>query len=341
MRPERIANTIATMFAQRTTLYIVGPPGVGKTTLPKQVAKRAGIGCITRHVPSMLPEHFGLIMPSADRTTLDFIVDANLPTVEAVKSERLPEQGIYILDELPQGDPTLQKLVANLIQERSIYGHKIAPGWMFVATGNRQSDKAGANRILSHLQDRMTEVELTVSVEDWVAWADAAGIHGDIVEFLQFKPDLLSAFDPAKQVCPSPRGWSEKVNALLKAGIPDDDLHELAAGAVGSGASAEFLAYRDMKGKLPTIEQLLKEPTKTPLEDRPDVEFAVLNMCAARLIDGDDMRRQAELPKLWQVVDRLSPDLTAQFWKAVARRWSGVMRHDLYRQWAEKFAKLG
>jgi MoxR-like ATPase len=83
-----------------------------------------------------------------------------------------PEHGIFLIDELAQADTAAQKILRNLIQEREIHGKKLKEGWSIVTTGNRTVDRAGANRLLSHLSNVLTRVELEVSLDDWTAWGD-------------------------------------------------------------------------------------------------------------------------------------------------------------------------
>ena len=53
MKPTLIARTLNALLdaGNLRALYISGPPGTAKTSIPEQVAAQRGIGCIKSHVP--------------------------------------------------------------------------------------------------------------------------------------------------------------------------------------------------------------------------------------------------------------------------------------------------
>src|SRR5690606_30792524 len=155
--------------ASRRPLMIESSPGLGKTQIVAQAANELGIGFMTIHAPLLQPEDYGMpVIHGAKKDQLKFVVSSDKFPLEG---SDCAEQGIFLIDELSQADNSAQKILANLIQEREIHGQKLKDGWTIVATGNRQADRAGANRILGHLSNRMTRVELEASLDDWTQWA--------------------------------------------------------------------------------------------------------------------------------------------------------------------------
>ena len=86
----------------------------------------------------------------------------------------------------------MQKVLANICQARNLHGKALKKGWMVVSTGNRQSDRAGANRVLSHLRNRETVYELETHLDDWTSWAIDHGVKPVVISFIRnkyvFKP---------------------------------------------------------------------------------------------------------------------------------------------------------
>ncbi len=272
MRPSQLLLTVSALFTRgfKRTVYIVGAPGGGKTEITAQAAAQiegAGFMCI--HAPLLQPEDYGMPVFSADKTKLSFIVSVDkFPLV----GSPCPDRGIFLIDELPQADAAAQKILANLIQAREIHGHKIKPGWMIVATGNRVTDRSGASRLLSHLKNRVTEIELEISTEDWVNWALENNVAPEVINFIQMRPELLNSFDAQNEINATPRAWVEGVSAAI--GAPNE--FELYKGAVGEGAAATFTGYLRICRDLVHPDVIIMNPTGVPCPgpEKPEVLFA-------------------------------------------------------------------
>ena len=78
----------------------------------------------------------------------------------------------------------IQKVLANICQARNLHGVPLADGWMVASTGNRQSDRAGANRVLSHLRNRETVVEFETHLDDWCSWAIDHNVKPEVISFI-------------------------------------------------------------------------------------------------------------------------------------------------------------
>jgi hypothetical protein len=110
------------------------------------------------------------------------------------------------------------------------------------------------------LANRFTHYDIEPHLEDWVAWAHAAGIDERVIAFLRFRPELLFEFDPARNpvAFPSPRSWEYAHRALTKfRDLPQLMLDALKA-CVGEAAGVEFKAFMDHMGELPDIEGILE-----------------------------------------------------------------------------------
>lgn len=284
MRPTTLASTIRSYGKRpnKRAIYVSGPPGTGKTSVFKQVATEDKIGLVLMHAPTMQPEDMALPCPNADRTQLNFIVNGRFP----LEGTDCPDEGILVIDELPQGDASVQKTMANLFQEREIFGRKLKPGWLIGATGNRQIDRAGASKIFSHLNDRMTEFEFDVSLDDWALWALNNGVRHEVVQFCRFKTNLLHDFDPNRAKNATPRGWCEGVSPDID-NVPADAEFEAYKGSVGEGAAAEFHGFLKIFRKLPNPDAVLMDPENYEVPTEPSVRYAMAGAMAQRATPGN------------------------------------------------------
>ena len=257
-------------------LLIESSPGLGKTQLAAQAAKELDVGFKVIHAPLLQPEDYGLPVISKDKTNVDFLVSLDKFPLE---DSDCCESGIFLIDELSQADNSAQKILANLIQEREIHGKRLKKGWSIVATGNRQTDRAGANRILGHLSDRLTRTELDVSLDDWTQWALNNEVKPEIISFIRFRPDLLSNYDAKNEKNATPRGWTEGVSSSLGV-VPTELEFSVFKGDVGEGPASEFLAFLKIFRNLPSPDAILLDPKKAKVPTDPATLYALCGALA-------------------------------------------------------------
>jgi hypothetical protein len=207
MRATLLKETLKSLFPVRRTVCIEGAPGGGKTTIVHEVAQELGIPCIERHMPTMLVEDFGILFPEGDGAKLSY----KLPDWFPVKG-KAPQQGILLFDDRNQASADLQKVLANICQARTLHGVPMPDGWQVISTGNRQSDRAGANRVLGHLRNRETVIELETHLDDFTQWALDHNVKPEVISFTRFRPGLLHDYDPQRDQNATPRSWVEGVS---------------------------------------------------------------------------------------------------------------------------------
>lgn len=282
MRPSLIIKTLEALYdnhlmndARHLNLLIEGEPGCGKTSVVKSFAKlmtkKTGqkFGYCHVHVPTYQPEDLSLPFINDNRTSYDFLVpEGALPFEWSGRPEDdpWPDMGVVCLDEMPAGSEAVQKSLANLTLERSLHRRNLKAGWMVVATGNRQQDRAGNNRILSHLRDRFTTVEFIVSYQDWIEWYKTTpNPKEEAIAFVRAQPDMLQKFDPKVDISPTARSWTDGVFALLGV-LPKECEAPMFMGAVGSAAQL-FRNFLTMWRDWPNPEQILANPKNYPVPD--------------------------------------------------------------------------
>lgn len=277
MRAALLHRTLLALFTHQRTVCVEGPPGGGKTTIFHQVAKELKVPLVVLHMPTMLVEDFGILFPKDDTDELAY----RLPHWFPVKGQS-PDKGILLFDDRNQAGADLQKVLANICQSRTLHGAQLPDGWMVASTGNRQSDKAGANRVLTHMRNRETVLELETHLDDWRDWANSNGVSPEVVSFISFRPGLLHDFDPNKDQNPSPRSWAEGVSELLDS-VPQAALLECTKGAVGEGCAAEFMGFLGIYRGLPDVDKYIHKPTAAATPTDPTVLYALVGAVAHRV----------------------------------------------------------
>lgn len=325
MKPSELKQLIVSRFKAgiKRPVIVESSPGIGKTQIAAQSAKELGIEFKAIHAPLLQPEDYGFPVITSDKTSVDFVVSKTKFPIEGAPCG---DSGIFLIDELSQADNSAQKILANLIQEREIHGLKLKPNWLVIATGNRLTDRAGANRLLSHLKNRLTAIELEASIDDWSQWAFENGVKPEVIAFLRFRPELLNAFDAQNDVNATPRAWVEGVSAGL--GAIDSNLElEVFKGDVGEGAAAEFCAFLKVYRKLPSPDAIMLNPTKAEIPKEPATLYALCGALAHKTSVDNFGRVMA-------YVGRMSPEFTVLYVRDAIRRKPEIQTTKEFIEWA-------
>jgi len=103
-----------------------GPPGVGKSSLVRDLAAREGIGFIDIRLSQREPVDLrGLPVPDRERGVVDWLLAGEWP--------RDPDsRGILLFDELTAADRSLQVAAYELILDRRLGDlYRLPPGWLW------------------------------------------------------------------------------------------------------------------------------------------------------------------------------------------------------------------
>ncbi len=274
MKASAIASALRTLVAARQPVFIWGGPGVGKSAIVHQLAAILKV---------ILQDVRALLLDPVDLRGLPFL--GNDGRSKWATPEFLPQggSGILFLDELNAAPAMVQASCYQLVLDRKLGEYTLPEGWAIIAAGNRESDRAVTTRMPTPLRNRFVHLEFEVDLQEWSEWAIQASIRPEVIAFLRFRQELLSAFDRDANAFPSPRSW-EFVSRILDA-TPDQSIeHELFAGAVGAGAATEFSAFLKTFRELPNIDAILLNPLKEPVPENAAAQYAVasaLAHCAA------------------------------------------------------------
>lgn len=279
MRAREISNLLSILVERgnHTPTFIWGPPGVGKSSVVKQVAESMAIGFLDIRMTLLDPTDLrGIPIPSEGKAK--WLSPSFMPD-----TKRDGDRGIFFLDELNAAPPLVQASGYQLVLDRQVGEYHLPDGWSVVAAGNRQGDRAVTYRMPSPLANRFIHIEFSINTEDWIVWALTHGVSEEVIGFIHFQPDLLFAFDPQRdeRAFPTPRSW-EYVSRLI--GIPRELLSEAIAGTIGEAAAAQFLAYLNVYRDLPDIDAILNGGFTVP--DRKDLKYAVITSVASRAQEG-------------------------------------------------------
>lgn len=238
------------MIKARIPTFLWGPPGIGKSSIVKQIALANDY------------EFIDLRLSLMDPTDLKGIPFYDKEAHQALWAPPsfLPREGrgILFLDELNSAPPAVQASAYQLILDRKVGEYSLPEGWAIIAAGNREGDRGVVYRMPSPLANRFVHLEMDVNVEDWRDWAYGAGMDERVIAYIGYKSDDLFSFDPTKneKSFATPRSW-EFVSSVLGSEMDEKLLLETIGGAIGKDRAVRFLSFAKVMHKLPDIAAIL------------------------------------------------------------------------------------
>lgn len=274
-KPSELMRMLYRFVDLKQPAFIWGGPGIGKSEIVRSIANKRKIGFI---------DYRALLRDPVDICGIPYVDGGR--TRWATPSF-LPQdgEGIFFLDEFPLASLMVQGSLLQLTLDRTIGEAKIGDGWAIIAAGNRMTDRAGGNRLISTQTNRFVHFDLTVDADDWHDWAITEAISPIVTGYIKANPSSLYTFDPTivQREFASPRSWSF-VSKIID--HTDADLMQpVFSGCIGAGDAAKFCAYIRRYGKLPDIDLILKNPKTAPIPSisEPDIVWALATALTDRV----------------------------------------------------------
>lgn len=305
VRPTQAKAIIRQILKSKRPIWLWGPPGVGKSSILRQLATEMSINFVDLRVALLMPPEL-LGVPYTDET-IDYTI-WKPPII-------LPREGkgILVLEELAQADELSQAAVLQLALDRRLGSYQLPDDYVVVAASNRFEDRAGVHSVITPLLDRFFHLEIETHIDDWFEYAWHQKIIPQVRSFLKFRPELLLKFDSNSMVWPNPRSWEFVSDVYPHLNRLDDiNLLQIAiAGKVGAGAAREFVGYLEMFDRLPKISAILKDPTGFAIPEEPGVVYALCVYMADRIRSfSEEEKRKKWVKPAAAFLTRLLPEYT-------------------------------
>ena len=306
---EQVKNTILAYSAkddygnyllepeQQRPLFLMGPPGIGKTAIVKQTAEELGIGLvsysITHHtrqsalgLPKIVRKTFGEEAYDVSEYTMSEIISSVYDCMESSGCR----EGILFLDEVNCASETLTPSMLQFLQFKTFGRHKVPEGWIVVTAGNPVAYNRNAKEFDIVTWDRLKRVDVEPDYNAWKAYAYRTETHAAVMTYLEARKENFYHIEETAEGkrFVTARGWSDLGTILTiyeREGIEaDGDLvrQYLQAPAIAD----DFTRYYDLFRKYRSdykLDEILKgtepEEIRTRAQEAPfDERLALLGL---------------------------------------------------------------
>ena len=292
---------------------LLSSPGIGKSSLIKQIAKKANLCVLDVRLSQLDPADlngFPTITTDENGVKRAGYIPMNIFPIKGDSLPINPETGvtyagwILFLDELNAATPAVQAAAYKILLDRMIGMHELHPKCLVASAGNLKTDKAIVNFQSTATQSRIAHLVIKVCNETWHWWANANNVDVRVKAFLKWKPDSLHKFDPNHQdltfACPRTWEMTSDVIKPMKECVESSKL-PLLAGCIGLGSAREFYAFTEVFADLPTIQKIISDPQGITIRDEPSVHYALAGLVGHHM-------KVANSAALLKFIMRLGPD---------------------------------
>lgn len=180
--------------SKQRPIFLMGPPGIGKTAIMEQVASELGIGLLsysmthhTRQSALGLPlikhvNYFGNEYDISEYTMSEII-----SSIYEMMRSTDTKNGILFLDEINCVSETLAPIMLQFLQYKVFGRHEVPEGWIVVTAGNPPEYNHSVREFDIVTWDRLKRVDVEPDFDTWKEFAYLSGVHASVLTYLEIK----------------------------------------------------------------------------------------------------------------------------------------------------------
>lgn len=192
---DEFGNYVIPIERQRP-IFLMGPPGIGKTAIMEQVAQELGIGMIsysmthhTRQSALGLPFIEKKIYGGKEYNVSEYTMSEIIASVYDMMEESGLKEGILFLDEINCVSETLAPSMLQFLQYKVFGRHRVPSGWIVVTAGNPPEYNNSVREFDIVTWDRLKRIDIEPSYDVWKEYAINSQVHPSVTAYLDIKID--------------------------------------------------------------------------------------------------------------------------------------------------------
>ena len=177
-------------------VFLMGPPGIGKTAIMEQVASELGVGLVsysmTHHtrqsalgLPFITHKKYGDMECDVSEYTMSEIISSVYDMIE----ETGISEGILFLDEINCVSETLAPVMLQFLQYKIFGRHRVPDGWIVVTAGNPPEYNNSVREFDIVTWDRLKRIDVEADFDAWKEYARDKAVHPAVLTYLEAKKD--------------------------------------------------------------------------------------------------------------------------------------------------------
>jgi len=251
---------------QRPVL-LIGPPGIGKTAIMKQIAEACGCGLVaysmthhTRQSAIGLPFISKKVYGGVERQVTEYTMSEIVAAIYDYMNETGRRSGILFLDEINCVSETLTPVMLQLLQNKTFGNVPLPEDWIIVAAGNPPEYNKSVRELDMVTLDRVKHIEVSADLKVWQRYAVDQGVHPAVRTYLSAWPDHFYRIKETDRglLFVTARGWEDMslmLGAMEEDGVQVDAdwcLQYLQDDEVARSFALYYDLFRHFAGKMQT-----------------------------------------------------------------------------------------
>ncbi|MBQ3120135.1 MAG: AAA family ATPase, partial [Peptococcaceae bacterium] len=210
-------NYMIPMHKQRP-IFLMGPPGIGKTAIMEQVAAELGVGMLsysmthhTRQSALGLPYIEHKTYGDKEYAVSEYTMSEIIASIYDLMEDTGVQEGILFLDEINCVSETLAPIMLQFLQYKVFGRHRVPEGWVVVTAGNPPEYNNSVREFDIVTWDRLKRVDVEPNFDVWKEYAYKTGVHPAVLTYLDIRKNdfykIESTIDGKRFV--TARGWDD------------------------------------------------------------------------------------------------------------------------------------
>ena len=175
-------------------VFLMGPPGIGKTAIMEQIASELGVGLVsysmthhTRQSALGLPFIETKMYGGKEYSVSEYTMSEIIASVYDMIEDHGCREGILFLDEINCVSETLAPSMLQFLQYKIFGRHRVPDGWIVVTAGNPPEYNNSVREFDIVTWDRLKRVDVEPDYEVWKEYAYNKAVHPAIITYLDIK----------------------------------------------------------------------------------------------------------------------------------------------------------
>ena len=177
-------------------IFLLGPPGIGKTAVMEQIAQEMGIALVsysmthhTRQSALGLPFITQKTYRGASISVSEYTMSEIIASVYDICEDSGIREGILFLDEINCVSETLAPAMLQFLQYKTFGRHRVPEGWVIVTAGNPPEYNKSVREFDVATLDRLKVMEVEPDYGVWKEYAGEKRIHNAVTSYLDLKKE--------------------------------------------------------------------------------------------------------------------------------------------------------